>query len=145
MSWVFFFALPLGGFLATQYGIPKTILTVGIGGAVIVGTAIPYTDFPFITFALFGILYAAAAPVLGAMPAQILRPEHRAPGMGIYYVWYFLGSALLPAVGGYLNDITGTAKAPVLFAIGMMLATLILAFVVYGVQRALPDDAVTDR
>ena len=25
MSWVFFFALPVGGYLATQYNIPKTV------------------------------------------------------------------------------------------------------------------------
>lgn len=135
MSWVFLFALPLGGYLATRFEIPKTVLTVGFGGSVVVGAMIPYVDAPFVTFALFGILYAAAAPVLGALPAQILKPENRAPGMGIYFMWFFLGCTTLPALGGYLNDVAGTAAAPIFFAVAMMLATLTSAFAVYAMQR----------
>ena len=137
MSLVFFFALPAGGYLATRYGLPKTVLSVGIGGTVLVCAAIPYVGAPLVMFALFGTLYAAAAPVLGALPAQLLSPENRAPGMGLYYVWFFLGCTALPIAGGYLNEMAGTANAPILFAAAMMLATLILAHLVYAAQRRL--------
>ena len=141
MSWVFFFALPLGGYLATRYGMPRTVLTVGYVATVIIGALIPYTTVPLLTFTLFGIFYAAAAPVLGALPAQILAPENRATGMGIYYIWYFAGSALLPAAAGYLHEATGTAEGPVLFAVTMMVLTLMLAYTVYFAQRARPGTA----
>lgn len=55
-----------------------------------------------------------------------LRPDNRAPGFGIYYIWYYAGSALLPPVGGFLKDVTGTATATVLFSASMMLASLCL-------------------
>lgn len=145
MSWMFLFGLPLGGYLATRFGIPKTVLTVGTCGTLAVGVAIPYTDIPFVTFTVFGLLYALAAPVLGAMPAQILQPQNRAPGMGIYYVWYFLGSALMPVIAGYLNDMSGTATAPVLFAVALIFVTMIFAFVVFAAQRVLAKAPSSDR
>lgn len=132
MSWVFLIALPAGGYLATRYRIPLTVLIAGLSGAIIVGVAILYTNLPVVTFPLFGMLYAAAAPVLASLPAQVLKPSHRAPGMGIYYIWYFVGSALLPVLGGYLRDVTGTAAASVLFAVAMILATLMLALLFHA-------------
>lgn len=126
MSWVFIFALPLGGYLATRYGIPNVVMVLGLAGAIIVGGSIPYTNAPLVTFLIFGAFYAFSAPVVASLPAEVLRPENRGPGFGIYYVWYFAGSAFLPVVGGYLKDVTGTAATSVLFAVGMMFATLVL-------------------
>ncbi len=96
----------------------------GLLGTVFVGGLILYADAPLVTFALFGILYAASAPVVASLPAEVLRPETCGPGFGIYYIWYFAGSAFLPVVGGYLKDITGTAASSVLFGVAMMMATL---------------------
>ncbi len=127
MSWVFLFSLPLGGYLATRLRAPNIVMFTGLAGTVVVGGLILYTDMPHLTFALFGILMAVCVPVLASLPAEVLRPETRGPGLGIYYVWYFAGSAFLPVVGGYLKDITGTAASSVLFGVVMMMVTLILA------------------
>jgi predicted MFS family arabinose efflux permease len=127
MSWVFLFSLPLGGFLAARLRAPNIVMFTGLAGTVVVGGLILYTDVPFVTFALFGIFYAICVPVVAALPAEVLRPETRGPGLGIYYIWYFAGSALLPIAGGYLKDITGTAASSVLFGVAMMMVTLILA------------------
>lgn len=141
LSWMFLVSLPLGGWIATRFGIPKTVMAVGVGGSAIVGALIPYAGTPVVTFALFGLLYAAAAPVLGALPAQVLAPERRGPGLGIYYIWYFVGAATLPAVAGYLRDVTGTATAPVLFAAAMMVATLALTLTFYALRPVLMGKA----
>jgi 3-oxoacyl-[acyl-carrier-protein] synthase-1 len=85
-----------------------------------------------------GLFYAASAPVVASLPAQVLRPETRGPGFGIYYIWYFAGSAFLPVVGGYLKDITGTAASSVLFGVAMMIATLTLAGLFRLTQACIP-------
>ena len=138
MTWVFLFSLPLGGYLATRYRAPNVVMFTGLIGTVIVGGLIPYTDVPYVTFTLFGILYAASAPVVASLPAEVLRPETRGPGFGIYYLWYFAGSAFLPVVGGYLKDITGTAASSVLFGVAMMMATLVLAGLFRLAQAYIP-------
>jgi predicted MFS family arabinose efflux permease len=63
---------------------------------------------------------------IASLPAEIMRPENRGPGFGIYYLWYYAGSALTPAVGGLLRDFSGTTQASVLFAVAMMFASLCL-------------------
>jgi hypothetical protein len=59
------------------------------------------------------------------MPAQALRPESRAPGMGVFYTCYYAAMALLPGLAGLARDLTGSPAAPVLFAAIMMPATLV--------------------
>jgi MFS family permease len=138
MSWVFVLALPLGGYLATRYKMPNVVMFIGLIGATVVGGLIPYTDIPFVTFFLFGLLYAAAAPVVAALPAEVLRPRNRGPGLGIYFIWYYAGSAFLPVVAGYVKDATGTAVASVHFGIAMMIATIVLVGLFRLAQAAIP-------
>jgi predicted MFS family arabinose efflux permease len=126
MSWVFLFALPLGGWLSTRYKAANTVMIVGLVGSVIFGLAIPFAAVPSLTFALFGIAFAIATPAIASLPAEILRPDNRASGFGIYYIWYYAGSALLPPIGGLLKDTTGTATTTVLFSVSMMFASLCL-------------------
>src|SRR5262245_49385438 len=55
MSWVFLFALPLGGWLSARYKAADMVMIVGLVGSVSFGLAIPFTGVPSVTFALFGI------------------------------------------------------------------------------------------
>ena len=102
------------------------VMIVGLFGSVIFGLAIPFAGLPSLTFALFGIAFAIATPAIASLPAEILRPDNRAPGFRIYYIWYYAGSALLPPLGGLLKDSTGTATTTVLFSVSMMFASLCL-------------------
>lgn len=126
MSWVFLFALPLGGWLSTRYKAADIVMIAGLVGSVIFGLTIPLASVPSLTFALFGIAFAIATPAIASLPAEILRPDNRASGFGIYYIWYYAGSALLPPIGGLLKDSTGTATTTVLFSVSMMFASLCL-------------------
>jgi MFS family permease len=126
MSWVFLFALPMGGWLSTHYKAPNAVMITGMMGSVIFGLAIPFVGGLSLTFALFGIAFAIATPAIASLPAEILRPDNRATGFGIYYIWYYAGSAALPPVGGFLKDVTGTATAAVLFSASMMFGSLCL-------------------
>jgi MFS family permease len=96
---------------------------------------------PFVTFLLFGVFYAVYAPVVASLPAEVLSPGNRGPGFGIYYIWYFAGSAFLRVVAGYLTDVTGTAASSVLFGAAMMLATLLLVGLFRVAQAYYPAPA----
>jgi MFS family permease len=137
MSWVFLFALPLGGYMATRYKIPDLVLVSGLIVCVIIGVLIPYTSIPVVTFALYGIAYAIAVPVVSSLPALVLRPENRGPGIGIFQLWYFAGSAFLPIAAGFIQNWAGGATAPLLFATAMMFAVLCLHGVFRFEQRRL--------
>jgi len=126
MSWVFFFALPLGGYLATRFKAPNYVMVVGLVGPVLFRLLIPFVGRPEFTFALFGIAFAIATPVIGSLPSEALKPENRATGLGVYYLWYYGGLTLAPAVGGILKDATRTAAASIHFATAMMFACLCL-------------------
>lgn len=110
-------------------------------GTVVAGGLIPYTDVPFLAFLLFGILYAVSVPIVAALPTEVLSPENRGPGLGIYYIWYYAGSAFLPVVGGYLKDMTGSAVTSVLFGVAMMAATLCLVGLFRSAQASYPASA----
>ena len=144
MSWVSLFSLPLGGYLATRLKAPNIVMFTGLAGAVVVGGLILYTDMPYLTFPLFGILFAVCVPVVASLPVEVLRPETRGPGLGIYYVWYFAGSAFLPVVGGYMKDITGTAANSVLFGVAMIMVTLILVVLFRVAQAYVPGRVQPD-
>jgi MFS family permease len=144
MSWVFIFAMPLGGYIATRLKMPNIVMFSGLIGTIIVGAFIPYNNIPFIMFMLFGIFLAFSASVIATLPAGVLSPENRGPGFGIYYIWYYAGSALFPVIGGYLKDIIGTATSSLFLGVGLMIATLVLVGLFRIAQTYFPVGAETE-
>src|SRR5262245_5938436 len=126
MSWVFMFALPAGGYIASRYQAPNLIMAGAVVARVVLGGFFPVAPGPLVTFALFGIAFALATPVIGALPTEVLEPRNRGPGFGVYWLWYFGGLPVLTAIGGLLKDLTGTATTSVMFAAAMMLTCLVL-------------------
>ena len=126
MSWVFMFALPLGGWLTARFKAPNQVMVIGLVGSVLFGMLIPFVGWSHLMFALFGIFFALATPAIGALQSEALDPGNRATGLGIYYLWYYGGLAVTPVLGGVLNDITQTAAASIEFAAAMMLGCLCL-------------------
>ena len=137
LSWVFFLGLPLGGYLASRFSAPNVVVVSGLVVTVIVGAAIPFTSFPLVTFAVFGLFFALAAPVIGSLPAEVLHPENRGPGLGIFQVGNFVGSAVFPIAAGVLMDWTGGATACMVLATALMFTTLCLLGLFRFEQRRL--------
>jgi MFS family permease len=138
VSWAFLVGLPSGGFLASKYSVPNLVMVCGLSLTILAGAAIPFTDAAGITFPLFGLCYAMAAPVVGSLPAEAVLPENWGPGLGIFQVGNFVGSAVFPVVAGELLDSVGSAAGPVLLATALMLATLVLLGIFRLEQRRLP-------
>jgi MFS family permease len=126
MSWVFIVALPLGGYVANRYNLPDAVMVGGLVASIVLGAYLPFSPAPLLSFALFGFALALATPVVAALPAQVLAPDTRGPGFGIYYLWYFGGMPVLIALAGLLRDRTGSAKASLDLAVVMLVCCLLL-------------------
>ena len=84
---------------------------------------VPATPSP----ALMIFVGAVAGLPCGAMlvlPGEVLRPQNRAAGMGVFLTWYYAGMALLTPVAGILRDASGSVGAPLIFAGALELAAL---------------------
>lgn len=118
---------------------PSAVVTVGLVAFAVALAQLPYVP-PLPTLLVIGILAGLPAASLVGAPAEILRSETRAPGIGLFYTWYYAGMALLPGFAGWLQDALGGAAA-VQFAAATILMTLgsHLAF------RAAVESATTTR
>lgn len=124
LGWALIPSVPLAGYLAERSGRPNLFL---VGGFIIAGlaaAALPFASVPLYPFALLALAVGAPAGLIMALPAQALRAEHRASGMGVYFTWYYAGMALLPGLAGLARDLTGSVAAPALFAATMMALAL---------------------
>jgi len=77
---------------------------------------------PLVWIVVGGLIGGLPAGAFVALPTQVLRPEQRAPGMGVFYTFYYLGCALLPALAGALYDAAATAAAPLWLAAAAAIA-----------------------
>ena len=110
-----------GGFWAKQARNPDVVAYTGLvlyAASLCAMLLLPGT---LLWIAIAGLVGGLAAGILVSLPTEILRPEVRAQGMGIFYTVYYAGNALYPPVAGWLADSTGKASAPVWFAAASVL------------------------
>jgi hypothetical protein len=128
--------IPLGGYAAEASRRPSAATTAGLVLAAASAAMLATNVAPLTVFAVAALVIGLPAGPVMAMPAQALRPESRAPGMGVFYTCYYAAMAALPGLAGMARDFTGSPAAPVLFAAIMMLATLICVVSFGAVMRA---------
>ena len=130
--WISLVSIPLGGYLTERLGRPNTAIVVfGLVSA----TAMFLMPFWAATVALcllVGIGIGPPAGVIMALPAEVLGPENRAAGLGVFFTWYYAGMAVGPAIAGWGRDVTASAATPVLiggafFAAGVLILGLFRA------------------
>ncbi len=51
-----------------------------------------------------------------ALPGAVLSRESRATGLGLYYTMYYIGTGVLPAIAGWIQDTTGSAASVIWFS-----------------------------
>lgn len=130
--WLFAVSIPLGGVVAERWGRPGTLLVVGLVGSAISQMALPFGP-PLPLLILTGIAAGLPVGVIMSLCSRVLRPEHRAVGMGLFYTCMYLGHAGVPPVAGWLRDISGSPAAPVMFEGALYLVMVPL----YGAFRLL--------
>ncbi len=146
VSWVFMFGLPLGGYLGgrsagARFGADRVMLA-GLVACTACVAAIPFTGLDYLTFGGFGFAMAVSAPIIAALPGQVLRPESRGLGFGIYYLCYYVGNAAFPALAGRLRDATAQPAAPITFSVLLMAASLACVVLFHAERRRLARPAM---
>jgi predicted MFS family arabinose efflux permease len=124
LGWTLIPLVPLAGYLAERFHRPNLFLVGGLILAGLASAALPFTAEPIYAFVVVAIVIGAPAGLIMALPAQALRAQSRAAGMGVYFTWYYAGMALLPGAAGSARDLTGSPAAPALFAAAMMVLAL---------------------
>jgi MFS family permease len=134
VSWAVIVTIPLGGVLIDRAGHASALMIASFIllalGTMLVPTA------P--SLALMTFVGAVAGLPCGAMmvlPGEVLRPQNRSAGMGVFYTWYYVGMALLVPAAGLLRDASGSPGAPLLFAGALELAAIAALVVFRLLQR----------
>ena len=136
------FSLPLGGHLADRSGRPRTMLFLGVAAFSVCVALLPplAASQSLLAVTVLAILISAlgSMPVspMVALPSGALRPDRRALGLGLFYTWFYVGTALCPPLGGWLYDLAGTPAAPIYLNAVLGIATIGLYAVFVGLARS---------
>jgi MFS family permease len=126
----------LGGALAQWLTKPRVLVATGLLGFTVTLALLPYGS-PVLMLIVGGLVGGLPAGALIAAPASVLRPQSRGPGMGLFYTVYYAGTAVLPPVSGWLQDVFRGAAAVESAAV-MVVLTLACSLVFDHVRRARP-------
>ncbi len=131
--WVSLLAIPLGGYLTERLGRPNAAIVIFCLAAAAAMFLLPYWTATVALCLLVGIGIGPPAGVIMAFPAEVLRPENRAAGLGVFFSWYYAGMAVGPAIAGLGRDVTASAATPVLIGGAFFTAGVLIL----GLFRAL--------
>jgi MFS family permease len=123
LTWLNLVTTLAGGAIAQRWGRWNLLLVGGIGGWGIALLLVPMID-PVLPLLSCGALLGFAIGVIFALPAEVLRPESRGVGMGVFFSLFYLGQAGLPPLGGAIQDAVGGTSASLYFAAALVLSIL---------------------
>jgi predicted membrane protein len=72
------------------------------------------------------------------LPTEVLKPENRAAGIGVYFSCYFIAMAGLVPLAGLLLETTQSPSAPLMFAAATLLGATVSLAAFRAVQRRYP-------
>jgi predicted MFS family arabinose efflux permease len=135
IGWSLIVSIPLASYLSERIARPNLIMAASflIGAAAEI--ALPFTASALAPYVVLILVIGVPVGLIMALPAQALRPQHRASGMGVFYTWYYVAMAFLPGCAGLLRDLSGSAAAPVLFSAAMLLLCAILLLLFHVAKR----------
>lgn len=135
IGWVLIPLIPFIGMLVERVGRPNAFMVGGFLLATAAAAALPFTSVPAIVLWIVAFAIGVPAGLIMALPAQVLRPESRAGGMGVYFTCYYVAMAALPGAAGLARDLSGSPAAPALFAAAMMLLCALALMLFHAASR----------
>lgn len=145
VGWVIIPALPAGAWLAARIDRPDLTIHASFAAVALAILLLAGETAPLLMLLALGMAFGPPGGLLMALPAQTLRPENRAFGMGVFYTVYYVGMAALPAVAGLARDLSGAASAPLHAAAAMAVAGAALLPLFRLLERRLRRPAVSSR
>ena len=115
-SWVFLFSGILCGQLADRFGRSDVILYVCLAVGTCTLLLLTFTEAAVALCLVFGLFGIAPAGIIMSLTVQAMSPQHRAFGMGLFFVGYFLLQAPAPGIAGWLFDMSGDPYSAIVFA-----------------------------
>jgi predicted MFS family arabinose efflux permease len=136
-TWCVAASVQVGGMLGQRWVKPAVLMVTGVIGWCLCLLALAFwASAGAVAIILAGLVMGLPVGTIMALPAQVLRPESRAVGMGYFYLWLYVGHGSLPPIAGWVRDGTGRPEAPIVFAACMVLGMLVLYGTFrYGVRR----------
>lgn len=135
-NWTLMVSIPLGGLLIERAGRPILLISASLVLMAAAMSLVALSGEANWAIALAGFITGVPAGAIMALPAQVLSPQNRATGMGIFFTWYYGAMALFPAIAGWLRDLSGDPRVPLLFAAIIALATIAVAGAFAALMRA---------
>jgi MFS family permease len=126
IMWVMVAAIPLGGLLADRLGATRLLIIVGCLGTALGVGYLTQSAAPLWLVVAIGMMMGLPAGPIMTLPGEVLAPERRGVGLGIYFTWYYVGMAVFPPVAGAIQDATGGAGTSLLFAAALMAFTILM-------------------
>ncbi len=115
LSWLLIAIIPLGGYLADRTGKKDLLFWGGCLAAAAAIAMVPVMD-PVELWVVLAAILGFTVGMVMALPGEVLSPESRATGLGLYYTMYYIGTGVLPAIAGWIQDTTGSAASVIWFS-----------------------------
>jgi MFS family permease len=142
LSWLIIVTIPLGGYLSDRTGKKDLMFW---GGCLIAAAAIAMVPVmsPVEPWVVLSAILGFTVGMVMALPGEVLSPESRATGLGLYYTMYYTGTGILPAIAGWIQDTTESPAAVIWFSAACLAIApfFLLAFRIMQ-NRWKPDDQV---
>ena len=108
-------SIPLAGYVVDRTRRADLLIVAGSVASAAVIFLFAAGEPALLWILLFGVVLGAPVPVV-ALPSEVLRPESRSTGFGVWQTVYHVGMAVVPPLAGFLLDVTRSARAPLVFA-----------------------------
>ncbi len=115
LSWLLIAIVPLGGYLTDRTGKRDLMFWGGCLAAAAAIAMVPVMD-PVELWVVVAAILGLTVGMVMALPGEVLSPESRATGLGLYYTMYYIGTGVLPAIAGWIQDATGSAAFVIWFS-----------------------------
>lgn len=129
-------AIPLGAWLSEKWNRPNLVMTCSFAIGALAVTLVPFVADPLILFIVAGVFIGIPTGNVMALTVEVVRPENRNTGTGIYYSIHHIGLTAMPILAGWLVDVTGDAAMPMIVGgASSALAILFLALLRLAQRR----------
>jgi predicted MFS family arabinose efflux permease len=124
---------PIGGWLLGRR--PISGITIGVTVSVIALALLPLNVWPAGLLVTIGVALATIGGPIVALPASVLAPAHRAMGMSVFWLIFFVTMTILPPLAGLASDLSGAPGAPLIVAAAFTALALPFLAVYAGARR----------
>jgi len=135
-TWLCAASIQTGAIIAQRWGHHGTLMAAGALGWAACFAGLALGGPPWVAMIGAGLVSGLPVGVILALPSLALRPEQRAIGMGLFYLWLYIGHSLLPPLAGWLQDHAGGPVAALWFG-ALLSATMLPLYLLFrlGVAR----------